>query len=272
MNNNTTVRILVSVLTIPLILGLTILGGYYFLAFVLGIGLLAYFEFVAISQKKEASPFRRLGFISVAAVICNAYFHFLDFQSLIVLVVLSTVLLELFHNKGSAIFNIGTTFLGVLYLGMFLSTLVELREYFQSDYRLGGYLVISLFASIWLCDSAAFFGGISLGKHKLFERVSPKKSWEGAIFGFVFAVIAMLVARWLVLPVFTITDALIIGVIVGTIGQMGDLAESLLKRDAGVKDSSNLIPGHGGVFDRFDSLIAVAPVVYLYLKFFVNAG
>ncbi|MFZ1281640.1 MAG: phosphatidate cytidylyltransferase, partial [Ignavibacteriaceae bacterium] len=131
----------------------------------------------------------------------------------------------------------------------------------------GGYLIISIFASIWICDSAAFFGGTALGKHKLFHRVSPKKSWEGAIFGFVFAILAMILAKNLVLDFLSLKDAIAIGLITGTIGQIGDLAESLLKRDAGVKDSSNLIPGHGGIFDRFDSLLFSAPVIYLYLTY-----
>jgi phosphatidate cytidylyltransferase len=129
--------------------------------------------------------------------------------------------------------------------------------------------VIALFASIWLCDSAAYFAGRALGRTKLFERVSPKKTWEGAAAGFVFAIGAFLLARVLVLPYLTVTSAVVCGAIVGVFGQVGDLAESLLKRDAGVKDSSALIPGHGGVLDRFDSLLFVSPLVFLYLDFIV---
>jgi phosphatidate cytidylyltransferase len=99
--------------------------------------------------------------------------------------------------------------------------------------------------------------------------VSPKKSWEGAVFGFVGALITMLVARLLVLDYLRFQDAVIIGIIVGVFGQVGDLVESRFKRDAGVKDSSAIIPGHGGVYDRFDSLVFVAPIVYLYIDFVV---
>ena len=111
--------------------------------------------------------------------------------------------------------------------------------------------------------------GTAFGKHKLFPRVSPNKSWEGAIAGFVFAIITMIAAKATVIDLLTLYDAVIIGIIVGIIGQMGDLVESLVKRDAGVKDSSAIIPGHGGIFDRFDSLLLTAPVVYLYLSIFV---
>jgi phosphatidate cytidylyltransferase len=106
-----------------------------------------------------------------------------------------------------------------------------------------------------------------MGKHKLFPRVSPNKSWEGAVFGFIFAVAAACAAKYLVLEFLPLSAAIIVGIIVGTIGQTGDLFESLLKRDAGVKDSGTLIPGHGGALDRFDSLLLVAPLVYYYIDF-----
>jgi len=107
-----------------------------------------------------------------------------------------------------------------------------------------------------------------MGKHKLFPRVSPQKSWEGAVFGFVFSILTMLLAKVIILDFLSWTSVVILGIIIGIIGQIGDLVESLFKRDAGVKDSSNLIPGHGGIFDRFDSLLYSAPVILLYLKNF----
>ena len=136
-------------------------------------------------------------------------------------------------------------------------------------YTEAGYLIISIFASIWVCDSAAYFIGSALGKHKLFPRVSPKKSWEGAIAGFIFAVVTLIAARELLLDILSLTDAVIIGILIGIFGQLGDLVESLLKRDAGVKDSSSIIPGHGGIFDRFDSILFTVPIVYLYFYFFI---
>ncbi|CUS91747.1 phosphatidate cytidylyltransferase, partial [Candidatus Kryptonium thompsonii] len=132
------------------------------------------------------------------------------------------------------------------------------------DYFKGGVFIISIFAIIWICDTAAYFVGKSLGKRKLYERVSPNKTVEGFIGGLIFAFLSSFIARYMVLDFLTIYDVVAIAIIVGVFGQLGDLVESLIKRDAGVKDSSNIIPGHGGVFDRFDSLIYVAPLVYLY--------
>jgi phosphatidate cytidylyltransferase len=104
-----------------------------------------------------------------------------------------------------------------------------------------------------------------IGRHKLLERVSPKKTWEGAIAGFVFSIISFVGCSFLLIKGLPLIHAIIAGAIVGTIGQIGDLVESLLKRDAAVKDSSNLLPGHGGALDRFDSIIFVMPVIFIYL-------
>ncbi len=204
------------------------------------------------------------------------------------------MLVELFRNKGSAFLNAGSTIFGVMYVGVFLASLTGIRELFGAEfpyhlavqyfpsssaltdttlhaatYAWGGLTIIAIFASIWLCDTAAYFGGLTMGKHKLFPRVSPNKSWEGAVWGFFGAVVTMIVFQIYFLPYLKLHQAVIIGVIIGVFGQIGDLIESLLKRDAGVKDSSGLIPGHGGVFDRFDSLIYVSPILYLYIDFVV---
>ncbi len=266
--NNTLIRIIVSVLTIPLIIALAYLGGVYFLAFILMIGVVSFYEFSKLAENKKSFPLTMIGLLSIVVLIINSHFHFIQYYELFLIIIIMLVMIELFRNKGSAIINIGTTLLGIFYIGLCVSSIGEIRDFFTNNEN-GAFLIISILATIWICDSAAFFGGTALGKHKLFPRVSPNKSWEGAIFGFVFSIFAMLLARYLVLDFLSLKDVIIIGIIVGTIGQLGDLAESLLKRDAGVKDSSNLIPGHGGIFDRFDSFIAVSPVIYLYLKYFL---
>jgi phosphatidate cytidylyltransferase len=208
----------------------------------------------------------------IVSIILNVYFKFLEFYVLFLFASIIILITELFRNKASAIINVAVTFLGILYLGLFSSSILLIREIFSESellYSEGGYLIISIMIAIWICDSAAFFIGSAFGKHKLFPRVSPNKSWEGAIAGFVFAIVSMIAAKAIFLDIITLTDSIIIGTIVGTVGQIGDLVESLVKRDAGVKDSSAIIPGHGGIFDRFDSLLFTAPVVYIYLHFTV---
>jgi phosphatidate cytidylyltransferase len=269
---NTATRIIVSLIAIPLIIAACLFGGIPFLIFVIGIAIISFWEFSKLAKNKKAHVNLVLGGLTVILIVANVYFKFVDFFILIIISSTLLLLVELFRNKESAIINVGSTFLGIFYLGLFSSTILLIREYFAHSemlYSEGGYLIISIMVSIWVCDSAAFFLGSAFGKHKLFPRVSPNKSWEGAIAGFVFAIIAMIVAKATVIDLLTLTDAIVIGVIVGVIGQMGDLVESLVKRDAGVKDSSAIIPGHGGIFDRFDSLLLAAPVVYIYLYFVI---
>lgn len=214
------------------------------------------------------------------------------FLILFLLFVPAMMLRELFRREGTPVLNLSTTLLGVCYVSVFLGSLIGLRELFvpsqfpvfrhfevhgiatppevvSTIHRWGGYTVASVFAAIWICDSLAYFIGSRWGRRKLMERVSPGKTWEGAFAGCIGAVLSFVVARELLLPYMSVATAIICGVIVGVIGQLGDLVESMVKRDSGVKDSSGIIPGHGGVLDRFDSLLMVSPVLYFYLDFIV---
>lgn len=271
-HSNTATRILVSIIAIPAIIAVTYFGKVPFLIFVLAISLMAFYEFTLMLRKKNSYVNFLMGFIAVGFLILNQYFPMMNTYSFFIIWLVVLLIIELFRNKESALSNLGATLLSVMFLGLFGSSLLGIREFYSIDdefYVNGGYLIISVMVTIWVCDSAAFFGGTALGKHKLFPRVSPNKSWEGAIFGFVFAIITMVIAKFVVLNFLEWKDVFIIGLIVGIIGQIGDLVESLIKRDAGVKDSSALIPGHGGIFDRFDSLLFSAPVIYFYLTSFL---
>ena len=239
--SNTATRIIVSVIAIPAIVLACYFGEYYFFAFVLGIGIISYYEFWSFVKNKDINANLIIGIISVGVIITNSYKSFIAHYPLFITILLLLTIIELFRNKKSAIINLGTTLLGILYFGLFASALLSIREIYQVNYTQGGLLIISIFASIWICDSAAFFGGTALGKHKLFPRVSPNKSWEGAVFGLLFAVLAMLFSKVLFLDFLSWLDVIAIGLIVGIIGQIGDLIESLFKRDAGVKDSSTLM-------------------------------
>jgi phosphatidate cytidylyltransferase len=309
---NLTARVLVALIAIPLIMWLTMLGGYFFFLLIAIVSSFALYEFYGLAEAKGAAPLKTLGI--VVGVFVNAVFvyerlqvdvyqfflyhfnihlsMFSQHQLLTVVLIkflLLTMLIELFRTKGSPMMNIATTILGVLVVSLCFGTLIFLRELFPYGFpvhkffavgladdqqlaqinRWGGFTVIAVFASIWMCDTAAYFGGLTFGKHRLFERVSPKKSWEGAMFGFVFSVLTMVAAKMLVIGYLTYMHAVVIGVLIGVFGQLGDLIESRFKRDAGVKDSSSLIPGHGGVYDRFDSLVYISPIVYLYIDFVV---
>jgi phosphatidate cytidylyltransferase len=304
-------RAFVALVAIPLIVWLSLQGGYFFFAFVALISGLSLFEFYRLLESKGAVPLKTLGLVfgflvngafiyertqveiyrfMEGAGIRLSMFSQSQFLLVVILVFMLLVLLvELFRTSGSALLNAGATILGVAVISLFFGTLIMTRELFPYGFPVtkffgtgmasaeqitvinhwGGWTVIGVFASIWMCDTAAYFGGLALGRHRLFERVSPKKSWEGSAFGFVFSLLTMVAVKYAALDYLSLTHAIVLGVLVGVFGQIGDLVESRFKRDAGVKDSSGLIPGHGGVYDRFDSLVSVAPIVYLYVDFVV---
>jgi phosphatidate cytidylyltransferase len=266
-------RVLVALVAIPVFVVLTLLGGWYFFALVLLLVLLGVDEVLILAGQKQVWLQRAVAWSFATVLVVAMAFGKADwFMTGVLLLALASLTVELFRNKGSALLNVSATVLAVLYAGGLLGSLILVRHAHPSQ---GAYLVFLVFGSIWLCDTFAYYGGVLFGRHKLFERVSPKKTWEGAVFGLVGGLVAVLVVRWIyqalgeTIPL-TVPETLVIGSIAGTIGQTGDLAESLLKRDAGVKDSSNLIPGHGGVLDRFDSLMFVSPCVYLYLQYFIR--
>lgn len=133
------------------------------------------------------------------------------------------------------------------------------------DYFSG--LLIGLFVIIWSSDVFAYLVGSAIGKNRLFERVSPKKSWEGSIGGLSFALLAAYILS-LIYPQISLVNWLVLAIIIVIAGTFGDLVESMLKREAGVKDSGTILPGHGGVLDRFDATIFAVPFVFVYVNLF----
>lgn len=296
--NNLTKRIAVAVIGIPIIVTIVYFGEWLLWGFVQIVAIGALWEYYAIVAKLPSSPNRVVGYLG-SIVIQTAFFYadridglantpalfigcalFLAF-SLIVFAA------ELWREKPRPIINTAVTLAGILYVTLPLGCLLGLRHIFEASWiRLpqtfdgsvimtdawGAALVFSVFAGIWLSDSAAYFAGLAFGKRKLFPRVSPKKSWEGAIAGFIASTGGFAALTHYFVPVLPIGHALAIGICIGITAQLGDLAESLLKRDAGVKDSSNILPGHGGALDRFDSLLFVAPVVYIYVGILFYTG
>lgn len=176
-------------------------------------------------------------------------------------------LLNLFYlvvkYPGYSFTDAAANFGGAVYVGWLLSHLVFIRQ--LPD---GFHYVILLLAATWSTDTAAYFVGMNLGRHKLAPTLSPKKTIEGAAGGAAGSILAALLVG-LLAPQMALYHYILIGLLVGLIGLVGDLAESALKRMAGLKDSGAVIPGHGGVLDRFDSMLFTGPAVYYYLRLFI---
>lgn len=153
--------------------------------------------------------------------------------------------------------------LAFLYIPFLLMHLVQLR---QTPFGIQWLFVMMLI--VMTNDSAAYYTGSAFGKRRLYPLVSPKKSVEGAVGGLIGSLGGALLAKFTFFPQLTVVDAVVTALVIGVIGQAGDLFESLLKRSFGVKDSGTLIPGHGGVLDRLDSILFAAPITYYYVLFF----
>ena len=178
---------------------------------------------------------------------------------------LTFALLFLFRIRDitTAARDIAYAVLGFIYIPFLLMHLVMLH---RTTYGWQWLLVIMLI--VMTNDSAAYYTGSAFGKHRLYPLVSPKKSIEGALGGLVGSIVGTLLAKFTFFPQLPLADALITAVVIGILGQTGDLFESLLKRSFGVKDSGSIIPGHGGVLDRLDSIIFAAPAMYYYVIYF----
>ncbi|MBF6598314.1 MAG: phosphatidate cytidylyltransferase [Fermentimonas sp.] len=256
---------------------LGVLGGRFsFVAIfgtILGISL---FEFYRMMEKDTSHAISKIFNIVMGVVIFFSVFLYLEEISLIALPI--SVLLYLLILISSAIFikrqdilhGIIYSGFGQMYVTMPMSLLLFMSYFFPGEMGGVGYHyapVLAIFVFIWVNDTAAYFFGSLLGKRKLMEHISPKKTVEGFVAGILFTVIASLVfARFYseYSVVFWIGSAVVIAIF----GTMGDLFESLIKRTSSVKDSGNLIPGHGGILDRIDSLLIAIPAIYLYFTIY----
>jgi phosphatidate cytidylyltransferase len=274
LNSSTVLRVLASFFFIPCFIVITFRGGYHFLILVDIVIFIGLWEFYGMMAAKGIRPYRAIGIVSGLALSWYVYFSNGVYANLfLTLGLLAIMTLELTRRDGrNAIYHISTTMLGVFYVAFLASHLVLLRELPVAaglDYSLGSSFVFLAFVVTWACDTGAYFVGTAVGKRPLLPRVSAGKTVEGSIGGLAFAVVGAVVAKYTFAPYLSVWQAAVLGLAAGAVGQLGDLVESMIKRDADVKDTSGLIPGHGGVLDRFDGLLFTAPLLYYYLKFVV---
>jgi phosphatidate cytidylyltransferase len=179
--------------------------------------------------------------------------------------------MEILTARSLSAKNIGYTLLGLLYISLSWALLIDLRNAFQFENEQEWWnkaICIGLIFSIWINDTMAYIVGSLIGKTP-FSKISPKKTWEGTAGGALLCIVVIALLGWQ-LKIFTVTHWAIIAAIAAVTGTLGDLLESKLKRMAGVKDSGNMMPGHGGFLDRFDSLLLATPFVWCYVNFFMK--
>ena len=267
MNQLSTNRTLINVIGIPAILFLLWQGGPMFALFIFLVMMIGIDEFYRMNTNERQTPVKVTGYILTGLM--AAYYFWLPqvtlLEGLLLLgcFIIISLFIEMGRDKLNSTRNMGITFLGIMYVPVLLGSVIALRNL---DTVYSTYFTVSMVVAIWICDSAAYIFGMKWGQKKIFPRVSPNKSWVGSVAGLVSSFVVFYGLHVCgILPDLTLLDVAVFSIITGFFGQAGDFAESLLKRDVGVKDSGKLLLGHGGVLDRFDSITFASPLTYAYI-------
>ncbi len=274
-------RIRTAIVAIPIALFLIKMGGLLFALGVLILGLVGFREYRNMLTRDGIQVYRATGLVGTALLIGAAGLGRPDWLLPLVTLFSLLVLLEglCFYAQGHFPENTGLTCMALVYLGLPFAHFILLRELSGPFHTIPGWGTVSLGEALlwtvmfatWASDTFAYFGGRAFGKTKLLPRVSPKKTREGALCGFLgcVATVWLLGSLWLRYP---LVPVLLLGVGIGFFAPLGDLVESILKRSCDIKDSGNFFPGHGGVLDRCDSLIFSVPIISLPCACWAEGG
>jgi phosphatidate cytidylyltransferase len=245
------------------------------------ISTIALWEFYLMLEKGGVKTFKRMGLIGGIALSAGSWWfclNYIEYTNTFEVLVLITIVISLFvrqictSNNPRGIETIGATLAGIIYIPWLFNFLPKIKFLYFHDGKEGpGWLfVFYVVVATKFCDIGAYAFGRLFGKHKMIPRISPNKTWEGLVGGLLTAVIASVVAFYYMekrigVSGFSLRDSIALGIILGILGVLGDLSESLIKREMNVKDSGELLPGIGGALDLIDSLLFTAPALYAYL-------
>jgi phosphatidate cytidylyltransferase len=259
-------RVITAAVGVPLVILAIWFGDPWFSLLIAAAALAGTYEFYHMANFDRREPLIYLGLLWTLALVLSPHYRSPDILPIVITATMLVSLICLLRrpSRERVFHNWAWTIVGALYVGWMLSYWLSLRG--LEDGRNWVYLaMLTTFAN----DTGAFFIGRAMGKHRLAPAISPTKTWEGAIGGLISAILGAIVIAMvlnLISPfAFEYWQIILLGFLVGVFAQLGDLVESLLKRNMGVKESGNLLPGHGGILDRFDSLIFVGAVVYYYV-------
>lgn len=273
-------RILTAVVAIPILLyTVWAESPYYFVAITAAAAILALWEFYTLASRTNLRTVNILGYAAALPVI---YSFIVDRPIWIVVAVVCvslgslTVAVMRADERSTALASVSATAFGVIYAVLLPGYLLGVRmipDAFANPPvpHLAAKLLTTFFAMVMMTDTGAYYTGRSIGRHKLAPRVSPGKTIEGSVGGFLAATLSGLICKLVFFPEIPVLHALALGALIGIVSQVGDVAESLLKRGAGVKDSGNIFPGHGGMLDRIDSILFCAPILCYYSRYVFSA-
>lgn len=266
-------RIITSVIAIPLLIYLikfAPLGAFVLVSLI--VMLFSFYEYYLLARKGKDFAVYLAGAGIASLVLFSFYLpeyglHFyFPLGAAVVLIVAILSRIEI----ANALYTSAASLFGAWYVGGLIGYMVGLKK-IDSGGETGSDLLMMLFIITWCGDTAAYFFGKKFGRHSL-SVLSPMKTIEGAVAGLIFSILGALACRYFFVEQISTMHALFVGALVGVAGQIGDLCESLLKRSANVKDSGNILPGHGGMLDRLDSLLFGAPAMYYYFYLILQKG
>ena len=275
-------RLLTAAVALPILIASIVLPSYYretywlfvaIAAFALAAGL---FEFFSLTKKMELKGDAAVAYLGSAALFVNFLFDspakapdlLLATLAVFVITVLITQTFRFQKDFSKMLTGVGVTLLGPLYIAFLGGFLVAIRVGFENHLYLSTHLLGFFFLVQMGSDTGAYYAGKGFGKHKLIPKISPGKTWEGLIGGFVAAAAFAALATFWFFPELPFQVSIPLAIVMSAVGVVGDLAESAMKRGANVKDAASILPGHGGFLDRLDSLLLNAPILYYFARFY----
>ncbi len=269
-SRNLALRLLVAVIFIPILIYICLAGGWPLLILIEVLLAMSLWEFFTLTGLRLQLWHKLL--LIIPALFVPYSIQQLESRYLVEAIIATMIFATLPHTftreLGDVSRTMGLTLLSLFYLTIGFATMLLIPQITSDVGGSGGGWLVYLFATLWIADTAAYFFGWKFGNAKLSPAISPNKTVVGFIGGLGGAILAAGIFNFIFLKQVGFLNLIAPGLIIAFFGQLGDLAESIFKREMGVKDSSNIIPGHGGILDRFDSLVFAAPLLYLYLKWF----
>ena len=270
-------RLLISLIGIPLLLYIIAKGGFLFFALVVIVSIVSINEFYNFPKSSIDPITRFFGVLSCILIALNystiytptEYLPYINKDLIIISLIITFILyimIELLIPNRRLIETIFYTVFGVIYIPFLLCSLIAISDF---DHLNGSRFTLLLFVTVWMADSAAYFVGNAFGRTKMIESISPKKTIEGFIGGYIGSLLCVFIFTHFELINYSLTtlQIILLSISIGIFGQFGDFFESMIKRNYKIKDSSNLLLGHGGFLDRFDSIIISSPLIFIFLRF-----
>ncbi len=283
--SNWALRLITSIIAIPILYIVFRYGGPLFVVLITAVGIVAILEYFRLLDRTDLSIEKYIGVLGVVILPLGAFYGYmylgLGFTCMVLLVLLSQLLKD---DLTDCIYRISVTVLGIAYVGWFVSHAVlirnlgsshdtkELNTLYENVSDVGFFYIVLVVAVTFLNDTGAYYVGKFIGKHKLVPSISPGKTIEGTLGGIVSSIITAVVVNIIFGAPVSYLFVVTFGLLIAVLAVIGDLAESSIKRGSGVKDTGEILPGHGGVLDRIDSLLFVLPFSYYYILLWVGGG